>query len=163
MEHPLTHERLKELFGYNPETGLFTRLVALAKSSYVGEVAGTLDPKGYIVLGIDYKLYLGHRLAWFYMTGEWPSKHIDHIDGVRSNNCFANLREASVSENAQNVTKSRKDSKSGFLGVFKHGVKWTARITINGKTKHLGLFTTPELASEAYVAAKREFHSFGML
>ena len=99
MEHPLTHERLKELFSYNPNTGLFTRLVATANRTYVGEIAGYQNTIGYTILRVDYKIYYAHRLAWFYMTGEWPSKHIDHIDGKKSNNCFANLRNASQAEN----------------------------------------------------------------
>lgn len=163
MEHPLTHKRLKELFSYDPDTGLFTRLIALAKKSYVGEIAGCQEKDGYVTLRVNYKLYKAHRLAWFYMTGEWPTHHIDHKDGVKNNNKFCNLRGASILQNQQNQDKPHKDSKSGFLGVSKNGDNWLARISVNYEVKCLGIFPTPELASEAYIAAKRELHPFGML
>lgn len=156
----LTLERLKELLYYNPETGIFTRLVSASVGTYAGDIAGNLNADGYVQLCIDYKIYRAHRLAWFYMTGEWPTKQVDHKDGIRSNNVFSNLRSASNAENCQNQRKPHKDSSSGFLGVSKKGYKWRSAITINGKQVVLGYFKTPELASEAYVAAKKNLHPF---
>jgi len=37
---------------------------------------------------------------------------------------------------------------------------WHAQIQINGKKKHLGLFDTAKKASEAYLKAKKELHTF---
>ena len=58
----------------------------------------------------------------------------------------------------------RKISKSGYRGVTetKDGKwKWMAKISLNGKTIYLGRFETPELASEAYQAAKLKYHVIG--
>lgn len=150
----LTLERLKELFYYNPKTGVFTRKVSVSFGTYAGDIAGTPDKDGYVRICIDYKLYGAHRLAWFYMTGNWPTKQIDHKDRISNNNKFDNLREASNYQNSAN-----KESKSKCPGVSKRGKKWRAKIVADGKEKRLGTFATPELASAAYVAAKRELQT----
>jgi hypothetical protein len=159
----LTQEHLQKIFYYNTETGIFTRLVSTSLGSHPGDLAGCLTRDGYWIIKIGGKIYPAHRLAWFYVNGKWPTKHLDHINGIKNDNRFCNLREVSVSENQQNLTKAHKDSKSGFLGVIKKGKVFKARIKIDGKQKHLGTFATPELAFAAYVKAKREFHPMGML
>lgn len=73
-------ERLKELLSYNPETGLFTRLCWTGGNARKGTIAGTRDAHGYIRLLIDGRKYYAHRLAWFYMTGEWPENDTEHKD-----------------------------------------------------------------------------------
>lgn len=109
------------------------------------------------------KDYLSHRLAWFYMTGAWPEQEIDHINGVRDDNRFANLREADRQINCQNVRKPYKNNRTGLLGVKPSLGKFVARIYVDGKERHLGTFKTPGLAHAAYVAAKRELHKGGTI
>src|SRR5215813_12141516 len=81
----LTHERLKELLSYDPKTGLFIW-------NSRGAVAGTTDQEGYIQIHLDGKKYRAHRLAYLYMTGEMPTQILDHINRVRSDNRWGNLR-----------------------------------------------------------------------
>lgn len=107
----LTQSRLKELFTYDPETGLFSR-------NYGTRKVGGLTAKGYVAIYVDGKLYLAHRLAFLYMTGEWPKEHVDHKDEVRTNNRWNNLRDCTRSENFRNVG-ARKNSKTGVKGVSK--------------------------------------------
>ena len=156
----ITQERLKELLDYNPETGLFTWLVSKGTRREDG-IAGSLHPEGYWQIGIDGKLYKAHRLAWLYMTGEWPKDQIDHINGIRDNNRFINLREATQAENHQNRALNA-NNVSGYPGVswHKRDCKWQGHITLDGKQKHLGYFDTPEVAHSAYLAAKAELHTF---
>lgn len=155
MEHPLTHERLKELFWYNPETGLFTRRIATSTRTYVGEIAGSPDRDGYIRICINYKLYGAHRLAWFYMTGSWPTKQIDHENRITSDNRFKNLRDFSNKQNSQNKgpmkprSVPRAGAKTNYVGVSKKNSKWRAQATINGVRIYLGVFETEELANAA--------------
>lgn len=45
---------------------------------------------------------------------------------------------------------------SGYRGVIPEGRRWTARLGINGKRVHLGVFDTCELASAAYIKVVQE-------
>lgn len=155
----ITAHRLKELFEYSPETGEFIRIKKTSSKTHIGTVAGTVNHHGYVIICIDYKLYSAHRLAWLYMTGEWPKEEVDHIDGHRSNNRFVNLRDVSVSMNRQNRRAADRKSKSGLLGVNTNKYSWAARIKVDGKKISLGSYPTPELAHAAYVEAKRKLHA----
>lgn len=159
----LTQLELKKYLHYDPETGIFTWKIFSNTQVKIGDIAGCLSKKdGYIYIGMKGKLYLAHRLAWLYATGKIPKDMIDHKDGVRNNNRFNNLREANKSQNAQNRIASTNKNKSGYLGVSLHSSnkKYCAYITVDGKCKNLGSFTTPELAHEAYLTAKRQMHDF---
>ena len=67
----LTQKRLKELFHYNPTTGIFTWLVNKGNAR-IGYKAGTKKKDGYIQIRIDRKNFLAHRLAWLYNYGYLP-------------------------------------------------------------------------------------------
>jgi len=102
------------------------------------------------------------------MTGSWPKEQVDHINGKRSDNRFANLREANNAENHQNLKKAlkRKTGRtSRFLGVSydKSRGRWMAVIGTGGKARNLGRFDTEEEAHAAYLAEKRRIHPFGTI
>lgn len=153
----LTQQRLKELLNYNPETGVFTWKIAPCAWKKAGSIAGCVDQR-YFKIRIQYKGYLAHRLAWLYMTGQWPTNHIDHKDGDGFNNRFCNLRDVTKSGNLQNQRKARKDNTTGFLGVAHCNGQWQARIWVENRLLYLGKFSTPESAHEAYLIAKRKYH-----
>jgi hypothetical protein len=158
----LTQSRLKELFHYNNETGLFTFLYSRPTSRYLkGKIAGASDCQyGYINLFVDGKLYRAHRIAWLYMTGKWPSEKIDHKNGVTDDNRWCNLREATNGENLQNMRKARKDNSTGFLGVYPCNGRFRAAISVSGKKYHLGYHDNAEDAYAAYIKEKRDKHPF---
>lgn len=159
----LSQARLKEMLNYDPATGLFTRLVGRTGPAVVGTVAGHLHTAtGYIYIWLDGRSYLAHRLAWFYMYGEWPSSLIDHINRVRDDNRIANLRVANESLNAQNSVEPRA-GKQVPIGVRRHRTRFTAFITVNYVCRYLGSFATAEAASDAYQAAKKELHPGAVL
>lgn len=151
----LTQARLKELLGYDAETGVFTWKVSVNSRVPVGAVAGTLMVKGYIQIGVEGRPYLAHRLAWFYTYGVWPEADIDHIDRVRDNNAIENLRPVSNKQNHENAGMNRNNT-SGFRGVCwrKDCQRWVAKITHHSKQINLGYFETPDDASAAYEAAR---------
>jgi len=147
----VTAERLREVLNYNPETGVFTWRVKPSQNVRVGDVTGC--PRkgyGYLEIVLGYHLYPAHRLAWLYMTGEWPKADIDHINHDPGDNRWSNLRDATQSQNNMNE-RMRVDNTSTFKGVrlttLKSGTcKWQARISVNGERKHLGYFDSAERA-----------------
>lgn len=153
----LTAERLRELLHYDPETGVFTTKREAGRLR-PGSRAGAVHVEGYRNVELDRIKYREHRLAWLYVTGEWPINTIDHINGDRADNRFANLRDVTRSVNKQNTRKAYKRTSSGFLGVSYHQGLWQANIQVNNKQFYLGRHKTPEEAHEVYLKAKREMH-----
>jgi HNH endonuclease len=126
-------------------------------ATFAGQIAGTVSVYGYYSIGINGSRYYAQRIIWKLTTGEDPLNTVDHKDGNRINNRWANLRPATKLEQNYNAGR-RKDNTSGGRGVHKHKGWWRARISINGVRHHLGLFETAEAAAEAYEAAAREVH-----
>lgn len=166
---PLTHERLREVLRYDPETGIFTWRINIYCGNgraivMAGDVAGHKSVRRhttYIVIGIDGCRYMAHDLAVFHVEGDMP-RLVDHEDRDGVNNRWENLRRATKSQNGANQCLSPRN-KFGLKGVMrdKHGKKWVAQIQVDGKSKHLGTFKTPEEAHAAYVAAaERHFGEF---
>lgn len=161
----LTAQRLREVLHYDAEMGVFTRKVRTAQRHQVGDRADFLitsgGQAGYRRVSIDSQRYLAHRVAWLYVYGQWPEHDIDHKDGDRSNNRITNLRDVVNQVNRENMRCARSDNKSGWLGVHLHddGIRWRARIQVRGRSRHIGLYETPEDAYAAYVAVKRQLHS----
>lgn len=149
-------ERLREMFVYSPETGDFIRRIRAGKC-LPGSIAGYVSSNRYVRIEIDHILYHAHRLAWFYMTGNWPDQ-IDHINGDPSCNIFSNLRDVTRSINMENRKRATKKNKLGVLGVKAHGSGFMAKIKVCGQQMYLGTFPTAELAHAAYLVAKRKWH-----
>jgi hypothetical protein len=159
----LTADRLRALVAYDPETGGFWWRVNKASNARAGDPIGSAHNCGYLAVRIDGAAYLLHRLAWLHVRGVWPAEQIDHIDGDRTNNRIANLRECSNAENCQNV-RAHRDGTSRFVGVsWSARCKsrpWVAMIGVSGRQKFLGYFATEEEAAQARLGAKRALHPF---
>jgi hypothetical protein len=162
----ITQAELKELLTYDPETGVFRWLVdrcvfkhGRSKGPRAGDVAGHGHAGRYWRISINYRGYYAHRLAFFYMTGEWPADVVDHINGDKFDNRWSNLRQATQGENLRNMRKSKRNQ-SGFKGVYRHteNDKWVAQIKINGRAKNLGSFKCPTAAHLAYCRAAKIHH-----
>src|SRR3990172_8421170 len=149
--------RLLEELSYDGETGLFTWRRS-RRGVKAGSFPGSVHKHtGYVEIMVDGRLYLAHRLPWVYMTGNWPISQIDHRNGVRSDNSFANLREATNRSNAHNRTKIL--AKAGLLGVCRSGRGFKAAIRADGKSRYLGTYDTAKEAHAAYLSAKQTMHS----
>lgn len=159
----LTPERLRELLHYDQASGVFTRRLSRG-GVRAGTVAGSLDIEGYRVIRVDEKLYKAHRLAVLYMVGRWPPHQVDHINREHDDNRWANLREATNSENHQNIRAARKHSCAKVLGVSWHRNigKWQSQIQVNKKKIPLGYFDSQSDAHSAYLSAKRKLHPFAV-
>jgi hypothetical protein len=153
----LTAARLRELLSYDPETGVFICLVHRGKKKRAGMQDGLADKNGYRAIEIEKRRYRAHRLAWLYMTGEWPTDFIDHINGIKTDNRFCNLRDVTHTVNMQNMRKPTINNSTGYLGVHPGYKGWfKAQINVDGEKLYLGKFKTAEEASEAYLKARRE-------
>lgn len=162
MKAVVSHERLLEVLDYEPETGLFRRRIPMQCRVKVGEVAGgRKGAKGHIQIRLDGRLYLAHRLAWFYVHGRWPAQCIDHIDGDPANNRLSNLRDVAQRINLQNRrTPSSANKTSRLLGVSfcRRTGRWRSCIRVEGRQKSLGYFDSENEAHARYVEAKRQLH-----
>jgi hypothetical protein len=156
----ITQEQLKEILEYNPDTGVFTRTKTINNRAVLGSVAGYKTKDGYNRIKINRKHYKTHRLAYLYMTGNFPKNSIDHINHIKDDNRWANLRDATNSQNQANRVK-HKNNTSGYTGVHwcKRRKKWCARIRYMYSFVHIGYYTTPQEASEAY--KKKAIELFG--
>jgi hypothetical protein len=155
----LTAERLRELLDYEPSTGALSNRVRRGRGR-AGEAVGTINDKGYLVARVDGRLYYVHRLVWLLIHGSHPRVHIDHVNGVRTDNRLCNLREATPAENQQNRVAVR-GSTSRHVGVSWSTARrmWRAQIAVNGVNKSLGDFWCELAARAAYLAAKAEMHT----
>ncbi len=154
----LTAERLREVFHYSPETGALTRLVRTAFHTRVGEIAGWTNTDGYRHVRIDRVVYKVHRIAFLYMTGEWPKDAVDHIDGDRANNKWSNLRPATSSQNQANSRANKSSSLPKGVRLYRKNSPrpFGTSIRCNGRIHWLGYFATADEAAAAYIAKAKE-------
>ena len=158
---------LKSLLIYDPETGEFTWRIRLDarpqwNGRYAGKKAGfAWRPKGSNVTYWSVRIFdwpfLGHRLAWLYMTGEWPVAEVDPRDLDGTNNRWSNLRPATKAQNGANRGKPKTNT-SGLKGASwcKGAGRWRATIHRGGRQIWLGYHDTAEDAHAAHVAKAKE-------
>jgi hypothetical protein len=160
MKRNLTLALARQAFRYNPASGLLKWRINKGRAR-IGDVAGCPDNKGYINVMFDGRNIKAHRIIWALKTGRWPRRQIDHRDGVKGNNRWRNLREASNQQNHRNRGKN-KNNTSGFKGVVYKGDTprrrpWAAHIMIDGKNVHLGHYDTKIKAAAAVVAGSQKY------
>ena len=156
MKNDLTSQELRYYVTYDPDTGSFIRNRPHHRWKAGTAMKGSTDRHGHIRITIARQVYAAHRLAVLYMTGEWPPHDVDHINGVRNDNRWSNLRLATRAENLWNSRD--KPNKTGFRGVHKHGPNYRARLRVKYRTILLGPFPTAEAAHAAYLKAVVEHH-----
>lgn len=142
--------RLRELLIYSLDTGVLSWAVDRQGQMRRGDVAGTVDGKGYLRIRIDGVDYRAHRLAWMLHYGVAPGEEIDHINRVKLDNRIENLRDADRSVNVLNRAL-QKNNTTGVVGVNwrKDRQRWTASISKNKRSRHLGYFAHIEDAIRA--------------
>jgi hypothetical protein len=132
----------------------------LSKRVRVGDIAGRINEWGYREICIDRHLYRANRLAVFYMTGEWPTALVDHVDLNKANDRWSNLRHATHSQNHAN-SNAHADNTSGIKGVSWDASrrKWQAQIGVKGRNIYLGRHSTRAEAAAIYAAAAKKYFS----
>lgn len=155
----ITQEALKNTVNYDPLSGIFTWKIRKRGSKGIGKELGTVAWNGYrdvCILGRKYGL---HRLAFLFMTGAIPTS-VDHINGVKDDNRWNNLRAATVRQNSFNY-KGR-NAKSGYKNVYwdKRGKSnWFVVVTGPTGEKHgWRYFNNVDEANEYAITLRTELH-----
>ena len=164
---------LRQLFDLDKETGLLFwkarpanhfRLkrdqVAWNSRNATKPITG-ITGGGYVRVSINKSRYQAHRIIFKLVTGREPIQQLDHANGIRTDNRWSNLREATHAENLWNHGPHKRN-KTGFKGVSASS-SWpghfAADICANGKRKRLGYFNTAEEAHAAYCKAAKKLHA----
>lgn len=153
-------ELLRALISYDPKTGLLTwkpRSRDLFETQkeflrwngrYAGSPALAMPNNGgYLVGKLGGVALVAHRVCWKIQTGKDPEEILDHINGVRSDNRFVNLREATFEQNIGNRASNRETSSKY------RGASWCSRDRFWASYcagVWLGRFQTEEDAAHAY-------------
>lgn len=154
----LTAERLRELVVYDPETGVMKSRVSRHRVK-PGDVIGVLNSKGHLLTRISWRLYYVHRLAWLYMTGEWPTNFVDHRNGDPADNRWANLREATRAQNGRNRSCNH-GNRAGTKNVYwcARDRSWRVLIKADGVEHYIGQFRDLDEARTAAHTAMLQYH-----
>jgi len=141
----ITVERARELFSYDPETGIVTRKITTSSRARKGCTLDARGSQGYLVVRVDGVLYLVHRLIWLIVTGEWPKYEIDHDDRNRQNNRWKNLFDKTSTENQQNRV-------ADGTGVYyaKRDDTWVAEVWSFKKKIYIGQSKDKATAEQLY-------------
>lgn len=151
-----TAEELREWLHYDPDSGVFTWLQKASSRAMPGYKAGCHCKRtGYRLIGVMGVQCKASRLAWLYMTGEWPEDEIDHKNTVCSDDRWENLRPADRSQQLTNQ-KPRSDHLRGIY-QRKSG-RWMAQIQKRDVRLNLGVYDTQEEAHAAYQEAALKLH-----
>ena len=142
-------EDLRSWLVYEEHTG---RLFSKKRNKYVFL---NKHHSGYLKGAIGSRTFTAHRVCVALKMGYWPEGEVDHINGVKNDNRWENLRVVNKSENQRNARK-RKDNKSGVTGVFQRkSGSWCAYINNETKKLFLGTFKTYGEAVAARKAAEK--------
>ena len=167
----LTAYEARRLLRYEPRTGNLVwlhrapstfsteRAAKIWSAQYPGKVAGCAHKSsGYWHIKIKKTQYQAHRLVWLIVHGRWPVGEIDHINGNKTDNRIANLRDVSHAENGKNLMLSKRNN-SGAVGVsfYSPRNKWVAKITVDSREIHLGYFEKKSDAIAARSSACRDY------
>jgi hypothetical protein len=153
-----TQDELKARYHYDPETGVFTHLESRGKGR-AGQTAGAVDRFGYVEMRFCNRLFKAHQLAHLYMTGEFVQKpySIDHINGVRDDNRWVNLRVADYHQQVWN-SPAHRHNQTGLKGAWpcKTTGRWVSMLQDGQRRIWLGRYDTAEAAHKAWIKIATE-------
>lgn len=157
---------VKAVLDYDPSIGIMIwRDTPCHRNARAGSEAGCiirsydrLRVYRFVTITINRQKYKRSRLAFVWMTGEWPEHQIDHINGNSLDDRWCNLREATALQNAWNH-KRRAKSSSLPMGIRTNpSGRYSARLQVNKKMIQIGTFDTIKEAENAYATARKKYY-----
>ena len=142
-------DKIRRSFRYNPDTGDLVRVFKNGKVRLIDQ----LDYKGYVIVSVNGRPFKAHRLIFFLCTGHIP-EIVDHVNGVKNDNRWSNLRPCSKSQNSMNRGKQNNNS-TGFKNIRKSP---SGKFTVRVSGKWIGTFITIEEALIEAEKAREELH-----
>jgi hypothetical protein len=153
-------ERIRESLNYSPLTGALIWKKGTLRRVPIGSIAGGINKRdGYRYVRFEGRLYPATHLIFVIMRGDFPTVEIDHINRIRSDDRWANLRPATKSQNCCNKGL-RTDNTSGIKGIswVDRLGKWKAEIRFQGHYRYLGIFPSKVAAQDARRSAAKKLH-----
>ena len=150
----LTQLLLKELINYDPDTGKFSRMQFLPLSD---DDKDRCNKEGHLFIYIEGTYYSARRIAWLYMTGEFPTGNIYSKSVDKGDFRWCNLT-VNIKETVRKPPKTSPHNKSGTTGIHYDAKKdrWIAAICRNGVNKYIGTFKDKDDAIAARMSAEEE-------
>lgn len=151
-------DRVRKVLRYNKRTGIVSWRISSNHFIEPGDRAGYYMVNGHRLIGLEGHRFLETHIIWLIVTGQWPEHEIDHRNRKQGDNRWCNLREATRQQNVLNQA-GWKHKPSGLpRGVYRKRDKFRVHITIEGRTKSLGTFSTVEEATSFRLAAERKYY-----
>ncbi|HHB79234.1 MAG TPA: Pathogenesis-related transcriptional factor and ERF protein [Saprospiraceae bacterium] len=102
-------------------------------------------------------IYL-HKLIAEKFLGHLKTKEENLVGAVNGNKLDCRLENLTYRSRAQASRQRKTTSHTGYTGVYKEGVRYRAVISIDGKSSHIGMFSSAEEAAVAYNAMSRKLY-----
>jgi outer membrane protein assembly factor BamB len=147
----LTAKVARSLLSYDRDTGELRWRVRPVANIPAGTIAGRVNGSGYWQTNVRGRKYSNHRLAWLIVTGEWPKGQIDHVNRIRSDNRFCNLRDVSGSENCLN--RDYRFTNPRGVSFVQRTEKWQVQVCLYRQVKYIGQYADRDVAISAYANA----------
>jgi hypothetical protein len=154
---------LRRILDYDPMTGEFIWREKVGRAVVVGRKAGMSSSRTgcYLRLQVGGVAYLSHRLAFVWMTGRKPVV-VDHINGNVSDNRWANLREATTRENAQNCRRAANNTTGvknvSYEAKCRGRKKYRVAFRVDGRVRNFGSYLTLDEAAAQAKAVRASLH-----
>ncbi len=100
---------LNEYLHYDEFNGQFTWIKYAGPRAQVGSPAGHVHHTGYIRIKFKGAVYAASRLAYKVMMHEEAGESMDHINNVKTDNRWVNLRSVSQGENQLNRIDTKRN------------------------------------------------------